>query len=90
MHANLALRMSCPISCPWAHWLVAPRTFALREYYDVFWSDADGTPNPEGSYLTIECSFEVVSNGHNIAEVLTPALLWWQLAAPVFPLRRWS
>lgn len=29
-------------------------TFVANEYYDVFYSDADGTPNPDGAYLTIE------------------------------------
>jgi hypothetical protein len=29
-------------------------TFFAEEYYDVFYSDADGTPNPDGAYITIE------------------------------------
>jgi hypothetical protein len=28
------------------------------EYYDFFYSDADGTPNPLGSYLTIEARYD--------------------------------
>jgi hypothetical protein len=29
-------------------------TFVANEYYDVFYSDSDGTPNPYGAFLTIE------------------------------------
>jgi hypothetical protein len=29
-------------------------TFFAEEYYDAFYSDADGTPNADGAYLTIE------------------------------------
>jgi hypothetical protein len=29
-------------------------TFVANEYYDVFYSDADGTPDADGAFLTIE------------------------------------
>lgn len=29
-------------------------TYVANEYYDVFYSNADGTPNADGAYLTIE------------------------------------
>lgn len=38
------------------------------EYYDFFFSNADGTPNPEGEFLTTEVRHSS-SNGGNISEV---------------------
>jgi MYXO-CTERM domain-containing protein len=43
---------------------------AGSEWYDVFYSDADGTPNASGDWLTIECVFvSTAGGGCNIAEV---------------------
>ena len=45
---------------------------AAHEYYDVFLSNADGTANPSGGFVTIECAFAYASpygGGLNIAEV---------------------
>ena len=40
------------------------------ELYDVFYSDTDGTPNPEGRYVTIECQHACeVCTSLNIAQV---------------------
>jgi hypothetical protein len=42
------------------------------EYYDVFYSDKDGTPNASGAYLSIECRWDHGSpsgGGLNIAGV---------------------
>lgn len=32
-------------------------SFALDEYYDVFYSDAQGAPDPQGAFLTIEATW---------------------------------
>jgi hypothetical protein len=45
---------------------------AQSEYYDVFYSDEDGTFNLEGSYLTISGTFEhalPAGGGLNLAEI---------------------
>lgn len=45
---------------------------AATEYYDVFYSDADGTFNPNGEYLTIEGVFLLGlpdGGGLNLAEI---------------------
>ncbi|QNN23879.1 hypothetical protein HED60_16920 [Planctomycetales bacterium ZRK34] len=39
------------------------------ESYDVFYSDANGTLNPDGMYLTIEALYPGPGGGFNIAEV---------------------
>jgi hypothetical protein len=40
------------------------------EFYDVFFSGSDGTPDPLGAYLTIEVVFDVaISNGGNVSRV---------------------
>ena len=39
------------------------------ENYDVFYSDADGSLNPDGMYLTIEALYPGPGGGFNIAEV---------------------
>lgn len=40
------------------------------EFYDVYYSDADGTPNPAGNWLTIDCVYEhPLGGGCNIADV---------------------
>lgn len=45
----------------------------VDEFYDVFYSDADGTPNALGAYISIEARFDDPFNfgggGHNIAGV---------------------
>lgn len=38
------------------------------ESYDVFYSDADGTLNPDGMYLTIQALYPGPGAGHNLAE----------------------
>ena len=45
--------------------------YANGEYYDLFYSDANGLPNPIGNYLTIEGEYLQTSTGggFNIAEV---------------------
>ena len=41
------------------------------EFYDVFYSDADGTLNVLGEYLTVEARFDNAGGGgHNLAEVV--------------------
>ncbi len=43
-----------------------------QEYFDIFFSGADGSPDPEGAYLTVEALFSasgVPGAGMNIAEV---------------------
>ncbi|HWP45272.1 MAG TPA: BACON domain-containing protein, partial [Blastocatellia bacterium] len=40
-----------------------------REFYDVFYSDQDGTFNPDGRYVSIECVFDQQDGALNIAEV---------------------
>jgi hypothetical protein len=41
------------------------------EYYDLYYSDADGTPDPDGMYLTVDGLFGLTSDaGYNIAEVV--------------------
>jgi hypothetical protein len=47
-------------------------TGASTEFYDVFYSDADGTPNRDGAYVTVEAVWNQalpVGGGLNIAEV---------------------
>jgi hypothetical protein len=46
-------------------------TFFDQEYYDVFYSDADGTPNLDGAYVTIEGVWRSAGGpgGMNINEV---------------------
>jgi hypothetical protein len=46
-------------------------SFVAQEYYDAFYSDADGTPNPDGAYVTIEGVWRSAggSGGMNINEV---------------------
>jgi hypothetical protein len=39
-----------------------------NEYYDVFYSDASGAPDPQGDYLTVECQFSGVG-GLNLEDV---------------------
>jgi hypothetical protein len=44
-----------------------------EEFYDVFYSDWDGTPNPNGAFITVEATFErqlPFGGGLNIAKVL--------------------
>ncbi len=45
----------------------------VTEYYDVYVSDGDGTPNPDGMYLTIDCFHDSSGTGsgagHNIDAV---------------------
>lgn len=43
--------------------------FAGDENYDLFYSDANGSPNPSGGYLTIEANCGVPYNCHNIDAV---------------------
>ncbi len=43
--------------------------FAGDENYDLFYSDAGGTPNASGAYLTIEANCGVPFNCHNIDAV---------------------
>jgi MYXO-CTERM domain-containing protein len=43
--------------------------FAGDENYDLFYSDANGTLNPSGGYLTIEANCGVPYNCHNIDAV---------------------
>ena len=38
------------------------------EYYDVFWSDVDGNPDPLGCYVSVEAIF-ANAGGHNLARV---------------------
>ena len=41
-----------------------------NEYYDIFYSDVNGNPDPIGEYLTIECDdLDPNDSGCNIAEV---------------------
>lgn len=43
------------------------------EFYDVFYSDWDGTPNPNGAFITVEATYErqlPAGGGLNIAKVL--------------------
>jgi len=40
-----------------------------EEHYDVFYSNADGTVNEDGNYITVECTFAPVGGGLNIDEV---------------------
>lgn len=49
----------------------ATRDFAgaTSEFYDVFYSDSDGTPNPQGDWITVDCVFESGNGGCNIAEI---------------------
>jgi hypothetical protein len=52
----------------------ANRDFSVftNEYYDFFYSDADGTPNPDGAFITIEgvwYSETITNGGMNINEV---------------------
>lgn len=46
-------------------------TFFAQEYYDVFFSNADGTPNPDGAFVTVEGVWRSAggSGGMNINEV---------------------
>ncbi|MDX2150791.1 MAG: PEP-CTERM sorting domain-containing protein [Bryobacteraceae bacterium] len=47
-------------------------SFAAGEYYDVFYSNADGSPNIDGAFLTVEGVWPppgANSGGFNIAEV---------------------
>lgn len=41
------------------------------EYYDVFYSDAAGVPDPDGDFISIECTYTNTSGGggNNIASV---------------------
>jgi hypothetical protein len=44
-----------------------------EEFYDVFYSDWDGTPNPNGAFITVEATYErqlPFGGGLNIAKVL--------------------
>ncbi|MFN8587616.1 MAG: hypothetical protein U0704_07405 [Candidatus Eisenbacteria bacterium] len=42
----------------------------LNEFYDIFYSDADGNPDPIGQYLTVECDdLDPNDGGGNIAEL---------------------
>jgi hypothetical protein len=41
----------------------------ISEDYDVFYSDANGTPNVDGAYLTIEVLYAGTDGGGNINEV---------------------
>jgi autotransporter-associated beta strand protein len=45
---------------------------AAHEYYDVFFSNADGSFNSSGSFVTVECKFDFASpfgGGFNIARI---------------------
>jgi hypothetical protein len=46
-------------------------SFVANEYYDVFYSDSDGTPNPDGAFLTIDGVWRSAGGpgGMNINEV---------------------
>lgn len=46
-------------------------TFFAQEYYDVFYSDSDGTPNSDGAFVTIEGVWRSAggAGGMNINEV---------------------
>lgn len=39
------------------------------ERYDIFYSDQDGTPNLDGSWVTIDALFPPDAGGHNITDV---------------------
>src|SRR5262249_2449070 len=48
----------------------APMCISPPELYDVSYSDADGTANPDGRYVTIECTHACeVCTSLNIAQV---------------------
>jgi hypothetical protein len=44
-------------------------TGTVAEFYDVFYSDADGTANLNGEYVSVEASFPAAGSGLNLAEV---------------------
>lgn len=51
---RLSVRLEDPLSEGNCDFTGAPG----MEFYDLFFSDADGTLNPAGSHLTIECRFD--------------------------------
>jgi autotransporter-associated beta strand protein len=64
---QMLTRLSDPLSATNADF-VTP----AHEFYDVFFSNSDGSFNPQGGFVTIECSFAYASpygGGLNIAEI---------------------